>query len=77
MVRPTLALGIEKLAVAGQQAGFSIEQMIELLNAGLDVESLLDLIAWQLEHPRQRLRLLLHPVGFSNHSSGHVGRRPF
>ncbi len=37
-----------KLAVAGQQAGFSLEDMISLLNAGLTVETLLDLIERRL-----------------------------
>lgn len=32
----------------GQQAGFSIEQMIHLLNEGITVETLLDLISWRL-----------------------------
>lgn len=51
MDRPILASGIAKLAVAGQQAGFTVEQMIGLLNAGLGVEGLIDLIAWRLEQP--------------------------
>jgi hypothetical protein len=29
---------VHKLAVAGEQAGFSFEQMIQLLNAGITVE---------------------------------------
>jgi hypothetical protein len=33
-----------KLAVAGERAGFTVEQMIRLLNAGLTVECLLDII---------------------------------
>ena len=51
MDRPILVLGIAKLAAAGQQAGFTVEQMIGLLNAGLGVEGLIDLIAWRLEQP--------------------------
>ena len=47
MDRPILVAGIAKLAVAGQQAGFTVEQMIGLLNAGLGVEGLIDLIAWR------------------------------
>ena len=39
---------IRKLAVAGEQAGFSLDQMIELLNSGLSVVALLDLITWRL-----------------------------
>lgn len=39
---------IRKLAVAGEQAGFSLDQLIELLNSGMSVVSLLDLIALRL-----------------------------
>jgi hypothetical protein len=35
--------------MAGEQAGFSVEQMIEWLSAGLSVATLLDLIMWRLE----------------------------
>ena len=49
MHRPILVSGIAKLAMAGQQAGFTVEQMIGLLNAGLGVEELIDLIACHLE----------------------------
>jgi hypothetical protein len=48
-VSPSLVAAIEKLALAGEQVGFTIEQMIDLLDAGLTVEALLDLIAWRLE----------------------------
>ena len=46
---PNLHQSIAKLAMAGEQAGFSVEQMIELLSAGLSVATLLDLIMWRLE----------------------------
>jgi hypothetical protein len=46
---PSLAAAIEKLALAGQQAGLSVEQMIDFLNDGMAVETLLDLIAWRFE----------------------------
>jgi len=49
MQRPSLVNAIYKLAMAGEQAGFSVEQMIQLLNSGLSVEALLELIAWRLE----------------------------
>jgi hypothetical protein len=49
MARAALMNAISKLAIAGEQAGFSIEQMTDLLGAGLTVETLLDLIAWRLE----------------------------
>jgi hypothetical protein len=52
MEKHTLVSGIAKLAMAGEQAGFTVEQMIQLLNAGLGVDALMDLIAWRLEQPK-------------------------
>jgi hypothetical protein len=52
MERETTVLAISKLAVAGEQSGFSLEQKIQLLDSGLSVESLIELIAWRFEHPR-------------------------
>ena len=49
MQKKKLERAICKLAIAGEQAGFSVEQMIDFLNAGLTVEGLLDLIALRLE----------------------------
>ena len=49
MQKNTLERAICKLAIAGEHAGFSLEQMIDFLNAGLSVEGLLDLIALKLE----------------------------
>jgi hypothetical protein len=49
MNRPSLVLAVSKLAVVGEHAGFSLEQLIQLLDAGLSVETLIDLIAWRLE----------------------------
>jgi hypothetical protein len=54
---PSLVAAIERLAIAGQQAGLSVEQMIDLLNDGMAVETLLDLIAWRLEASRNPLVL--------------------
>lgn len=48
-------IAIGKLAVAGEKAGFTIEQMIDLLNSGLAVETLLELIAWRLEGSQSAL----------------------
>lgn len=48
MENPPLVLAISKLAAAGQQAGFSLEQMIELLDGGVEVKTLLELICWRL-----------------------------
>ena len=39
---------ITKLAVAGEQAGFSVEEMIALLKTGVSVETLLDLVCRRL-----------------------------
>ena len=33
---------VYKLAIAGEQAGFTLEQMIQILNAGVSVETLLN-----------------------------------
>lgn len=41
---PVLVQAIRKLALAGEQAGLSIEEMIELLETGVSVETLLNLI---------------------------------
>ena len=58
MPRPLLVSAINKLAIVGQQAGFSVEQMIQLLDEGVTVETLLELIAWSLER-RQPARASL------------------
>ena len=42
---------VEKLVRAGEHAGFSIEQMIQLLEGGATVETLLQLIEWRLSPP--------------------------
>ena len=48
MEKPSLGESVRKLAVAGEQAGFTIEQMIDLLTAGLGVAQLIALIDWKL-----------------------------
>ena len=40
---------IRKLALAGERAGFTVEEMIELLNTGVSVETLLNLISLRIE----------------------------
>lgn len=40
---------IRKLALAGEKAGFSVEEMIELLNTGVSIDTLLNLICLRLE----------------------------
>ncbi len=47
-MEPSIVVSFYKLALAGEQAGFSLEDMISLLNAGLTVETLLDLIERRL-----------------------------
>jgi hypothetical protein len=47
-MEPSIVASFYKLAIAGEQAGFSLEVMISLLNAGLTVEGLLDLIERRL-----------------------------
>jgi hypothetical protein len=39
---------IEKLVLAGEQAGFTVEQMIQILRTGESVEALLHMIEWRL-----------------------------
>ena len=48
MATPSLQNSICKLAMAGEQAGFTVEQMIRMLNAGVTIEGLLGLIEWRL-----------------------------
>jgi len=43
--KSSLLRAVGKLAIAGEQAGFTLEQMIELLSEGLSVKSLLGLIS--------------------------------
>ena len=40
---------IRKLALAGERAGFTVEEMIELLNTGVSIETLLNLICLRFE----------------------------
>lgn len=48
MATPSVAAGVFKLAVAAEPARFTVEQVIELLNAGITMETLLQFIAWKL-----------------------------
>jgi hypothetical protein len=45
-----LSSTIEKLARAGERAGFPVEEMIEMLNAGVSIGALLDMISYSLSH---------------------------
>jgi hypothetical protein len=53
MEQPVLMRTIEKLARAGEQVGISVEDMISILNAGISVEVLLDLIELHLQASRE------------------------
>ena len=48
MATPSLQASVCKLAIAGEQAGFTVEQMIQMLNDGVSIEGLLRVIAWRL-----------------------------
>ena len=48
MEKPSVIMAVYKLCVAGEQAGFSVEQMIQMLKAGITVETLLHLIEWRV-----------------------------
>jgi hypothetical protein len=48
-----LARAIERLAAAGEEAGISVEQMIQILNVGVSVEDLLDIVDKKLQAPRE------------------------
>jgi hypothetical protein len=47
---------IEKLVRAGEQAGFSVEQMIQMLQTGVDIETLLQMIERRLSPPSAKQR---------------------
>lgn len=47
-MKQPLATTVQNLVDAGEQAGLSVDQMIQLLQAGLSVSGLLDLIELRL-----------------------------
>ena len=49
---PVLTTSIQKLALAGEQAGFTVEQAIEVLETGMSVETFLNLVCSQIELSR-------------------------
>lgn len=53
MRQSLLEQAMEKIALAGERAGISIEDMIQLLNAGVSVVTLLDFIELHLPTPEQ------------------------
>jgi hypothetical protein len=56
MEQSVIMAAIEKLVRAGEQAGFSAEQMIQLLQTGASVETLLSLIELRLSPATASLR---------------------
>jgi hypothetical protein len=50
MEKPIMA-AIGKLVLAGEKAGFTVEQMIQILQAGASVEGLLRMIEWRMYPP--------------------------
>lgn len=51
------ARAVEKFARAGEPAGLSVEDMIRILNAGVSVETVLDLIERSLQATREESRV--------------------
>ena len=49
MEKAPLVAAVRKLVIVGEQAGFSVEDMVELLNAGVSVKCLLELIVERLD----------------------------
>ena len=50
--QPTLMRAVERLAMAGEKAGFRVEDMTQMLNAGVSLETLLDFIEGRLPGSR-------------------------
>ena len=49
MAEPSLTKTLEKVAQAGEYAGFTVQQMIQFLNAGFTIGDLLYVIGRRLE----------------------------
>jgi hypothetical protein len=49
-----LSRSIAKLATAGERAGLTVEQMIQLLQDGLGVDDLVSMIEWKLAYVGQK-----------------------
>jgi hypothetical protein len=48
MTTSAQVIAARKLALAGEAAGYSLDEMIQMLESGLAVETLLCLIEWRL-----------------------------
>lgn len=55
-MQPNLLNSIRRLVSLAAEAGMSVQQMIDLLNAGLSVEGLLLLIELRVEKPKSKLQ---------------------
>jgi hypothetical protein len=49
MYQSAVARVIDKLAIAGEQAGIGVEEMVQMLRIGVSVEDLLNLIERDLQ----------------------------
>ena len=49
MEQPSYLHAVQQLAVAGEQAGVSVDEMIQLLSSGSSLDSVVDLIMQRLE----------------------------
>ena len=49
MENPVLLEAIRRLAAAGERAGFTVDEMIHLLKAGVSIETLLGMIETRLD----------------------------
>ena len=63
---PSLVRGVEKLVRAGERAGMSVEDMVFILQAGVSVETLLDLITRNLPLAEQQRVSTLEQNQFLN-----------
>ena len=60
-----LVHAVRKLALAGEQAGFSVEEMIEILNTGVSIDVLLDMICCRLQVQLAQTSISTSPQSFS------------
>jgi hypothetical protein len=49
MEQPSYLHAVEQLAVAGEQVGLTVDEMIQLLSSGSSLDSVVDLIMQRLE----------------------------
>ncbi len=66
MQHTVLTRAVEKLASAGEQAGMSVDDMIRILQAGVSVETLIDLITRNRLIARDEIASTLGQKQFAN-----------